>query len=85
MFVTITDHADDYYNGVYWQTEDWGGFPHFTKEDGTAHLYHFDSGYGYWQLDYRTQDGSNDWYDGGYASGDWDYTESLNGGIRWSA
>lgn len=52
-YVDISGHADDWYNGRYWQAEDWAGYAHFIKEDGSAHLYHLDSGYGYWQLDYR--------------------------------
>jgi len=33
--------------------EDWNEFAHFAKEDRTAHLFHLDSGAGWWQLDYR--------------------------------
>ena len=54
VYVDITGHSDDNYNGRYWQTEDWAGFEHFTKEDGTTHLYYLSTGsYGYWQLDNR--------------------------------
>lgn len=89
-FVAISGHPDDYYNGVYWQTEeDWGGYPHFLKETGDAHLFHLDSGSGYWQLDFRNQENIGwgelqDYYDGGYASGGWNHREELAGDISWS-
>jgi len=35
--------------------------PAFMNDNG-AIFYYFP---GYWQMDYRDQDGSNDWYDGG--------------------
>jgi len=36
-------------------------------------LFHLDAGSGYWQMDYREQDGTLDYYDGGYLAGGDDY------------
>jgi len=88
-FMTLTGHVDEYYNGVYWQTDDWGGYPHFVKESGDAHLFHLDSGSGYWQLDFRNQEATGwgellDYYDGGYTSGGWNAREVLDGDVAWS-
>ena len=66
--VWISDHPDFWYNGFYYQDGTWNGYPMFT--DGMdAYLYFFDpdmDGSGFWQFDNRAQDGTNDWYDGGY-------------------
>lgn len=66
--VWISDHPDFWYNGFYYQDGTWNGYPMFT--DGMdAYLYYLDTehdGSGFWQFDNRAQDGTNDWYDGGY-------------------
>ena len=46
--VTVSNHGDDFYNGVYYKVEDWGGYPHWAKEDRSAHLFYLASGSGYW-------------------------------------
>ena len=53
-YIIIEGHEDYYYNGVYERAEDdWNGYPHFAKADRSAHLYYYDLGSGFWQLDYR--------------------------------
>ena len=67
-YLTVQGHEDDRYNGRYFAGEEWGGRPHFVNEQG-SHFYYIDvddDGSGYWQLDDRDQDGTNDWYSGGY-------------------
>jgi len=64
-YLAIAGHADNLYNGLYCREEDWNNLPHFENENG-RHLYYYDSSYDYWQLDYREQDGTYDYYDGGY-------------------
>ena len=64
------------YNGLYIRAEDWGGFPHFAKEDRSAHLFHLS---GFWQMDYREQDGTRDYYDGGYMRAGDEYETDLIG------
>jgi len=62
----VSDHPDWWYNGYYYQDGVWNGYPHYTDGMG-AHLYWLESGEGgWWQFDNRDQDGTNDWYDGGY-------------------
>ena len=66
--LTIRGHADSLYNGLYCREEDWNGHPHFESQNG-MHLFYYDTGwdYGeYWQLDDRDQDGTSDYYNGGY-------------------
>jgi len=81
--VVISGHTDDSYNGVYLRTDDWGGVAHFEQADGSVHLYHHPGGY--WQLDYRDQDGVTveDYFDGGYTGGSAEYLE-LDGDVWWS-
>jgi len=77
------DHPDWWYTGYYYQDEDWNGYPHFTDGMG-AHLYWFESGSGgWWQFDNREQDGTNDWYEGGYF---WcDAYDACGGDEDWEA
>lgn len=82
-YVIVDGHADSYYNGVYLRAEDWNGFAHFAKADRSAHLYYLDSGSGYWQLDYREQDGTADYYDGGYSSAG-PQLSYISGSVEWS-
>lgn len=82
-YIYVSGHADDYYNGAYLRDEDWSGFAHFAKADRSAHLYYLDSGSGYWQLDYREQDGTADYYDGGYSSAQ-PHLDHLSGDVEWS-
>lgn len=67
-WISVSGHSDNYYDGVYLRSDDWNGYAHFERPDGSAHLYWLDSGSGYWQFDYREQDGTQDYYDGGYLS-----------------
>ena len=85
-------HPDDFYNGCYYQTGYWNGYPHLENENG-AHLYFYDSyGTGYWQLDDYEQDGTNDWSNGGYFKcgdrEDWDscgaYDQEGADAYEWS-
>ena len=66
-YIIISGHEVSSYNGVYLRFEDWNGFAHFAKADRSAHLYYKnDSGRGYWRLDNRDQDGSEEeFYNGG--------------------
>jgi len=82
--LTIRGHPQEYYNGVYARGDDWADVAHWAIEDGSAHLYHHPGGY--WQLDYRDQDGTEvlDYYDGGYTSGSADYLAELEGDVWWS-
>ena len=67
-YLTVQGHEDDRYNGRYFASEEWGGRPHFMNEQG-MHFYYIDiddDGSGHWQLDDRDQDGTHDWYNGGY-------------------
>ena len=63
------DHPDWWYSGYYYNDGTWNGYPHFTDGMG-AHLYFHESwsgtGSGWWQFDNRVQDGTNDYFDGGY-------------------
>lgn len=71
--IDISGNPDDFYNGCYSDAGEWSGAPHMMNDNG-AHLYWLDGeGYGYWQLDNREQDGTNDWFDGGYmyVEGEW--------------
>ena len=70
---------------MYYRMEDWNGQPHFANEDRSRHLFHLDSSAGYWQLDNREQDGTLDYYDGGYGSGGDDYFADLLGTRSWSS
>jgi len=94
-YLTITGHSDDTFNGIYYQAEDWNSLPHYTKSDRSAHWYYYingemDDGYvNFWQLDSREQDGTNDWYDGGYygIQYPWDLDEEFEDGtevLHWS-
>ena len=82
--ITISGHSWGQYNGVYHRAEDWQGYPHFANENGNAHLYYRSECY--WQLDDRVQDGSRDFYNGGYV--EWckeDWTDGLvRQGLSWS-
>ena len=53
--LTISGHADSFYNGAYVRVEDWNGYPHFLKSNSKAHLYFWalSSGIGLWFLDNR--------------------------------
>lgn len=65
-------HPVDFYSGFYQDGPEWAG-PHLMNSNG-AHLYWLDLGdSGYWQFDYHHQDGTIDYYDGGYmgVSGAW--------------
>ena len=83
--IEVSGHVDDYYNGIYYRLEDWNGHAHFALADRSAHLFHLDSGAGYWQLDWREQDGTQDLYDGGYGSGGDDHLAELVGTRSWSS
>lgn len=67
-YLTISGHPDWFYNSDYYYVDMWNGYPHLSDGMG-AHLYYLNTDSnpdGYWQLDNREQDGTNDWYDGGY-------------------
>ena len=58
--VIVTGHEDYIYNGVYHLAETWGGYPHWAKEDRSAHIYYYyyedDTHQGtYWNIDRRDQ------------------------------
>jgi len=86
--MTIENHIDEFYNGVYYQAEDWNGNSHFAKEDRSAHLYFYEWVHpdGFWQLDFNEQDSSGeiaDLYHGGYTYAE-PYIEELEGVVEWT-
>ena len=82
--VSLEGHIDDYYNGVYYQAEDWNGHPHFATGDRGAHLFYLEwANEGFWQIDYREQDGTEDLYDGGFTYAE-PHIEALEGDVEWT-
>ena len=66
--IVIRDHPNPLYNGLYSPQDEINGKPSFRNGDG-AILYYYNAGSGgapSWSLDDRGQDGSNDWYRGGW-------------------
>ncbi len=68
--IMISGHTDNSYNGEYHlQYGDKNGKPWFRSANGMI-LYHYvpgsNGGAASWSLDNRDQDGSNDWYRGGW-------------------
>ena len=59
---TLSGNTDTYYNGEYCVEGMMNGQGYYRSTSNNAYFYYYP---GYWQLDYRDQDGSNDWYDGG--------------------
>ena len=81
--ISIEGHPDARFNGVYSQREgEINGKPHFRNQNGCI-LYLFSSGSGpSWNLDDRDQNGSNDWYRGGWTRAPRDGSVPL-GVRRW--
>ena len=66
--IVVEDHPNDRFNGTYSQQEgSMNGKPFFKNQSGCL-LYAFSSGSSAssWNLDDRDQNGSNDWYRGGW-------------------
>ena len=66
--IVVEDHPNDRFNGTYFQQEGaMNGKPFFKNQSGCL-LYAFSSGSSAssWNLDDRDQNGSNDWYRGGW-------------------
>ena len=89
VWLKISGHRDDLYNGYYRQDVDWNGLPHLVNDKG-AHLFYFNEGAGnrvggYWQLDNRDQDGLSDVFNGGYFQCDADYPEESAADGVWEA
>ena len=66
--IVVEDHPNDRFNGTYSQQEgSMNGQPFFKNQSGCL-LYAFSSGSSAssWNLDDRDQNGSNDWYRGGW-------------------
>jgi hypothetical protein len=67
--VTVSEHPDEAYNGVYEaQVTQKNGRPWFVSPNGRV-LFFYNANSGgapSWSLDDREQDGSNDWYRGGW-------------------
>ncbi len=66
--VSVSDHPNDFYNGNFEPQQDINGKPSFRNPNG-AILYFYNAGSGgapSWSMDDREQDGSNDWYRGGW-------------------
>ena len=66
--IVVEDHQNDRFNGTYSQQEgSMNGKPFFKNQSGCL-LYAFSSGSSAssWNLDDRDQNGSNDWYRGGW-------------------
>ena len=81
--ISIEGHPEARFNGVYSQGEgEINGKPHFRNQNGCI-LYLFSSGSGpSWNLDDRDQNGSNDWYRGGWTRAPRDGSVPL-GVRRW--
>ena len=81
--IIVTNHADGLYNGFYSLAEKWGGQPHWTKENRTAHIYYYpnddDSRRGWWLLDNRNQNPDNiqPYFNGGYTNSNDNTTNGL--------
>ena len=66
--ISVSDHPNDFYNGSFELQHDINGKPSFRNSNG-AILYFYNAGSGgapSWSMDDREQDGSNDWYRGGW-------------------
>ncbi|SVB08562.1 uncharacterized protein METZ01_LOCUS161416, partial [marine metagenome] len=67
--VIVSEHPDEIYNGLYEaQATQKNGRPWFVNSNGRV-LYFYNANSGgapSWSLDDREQDGSNDWYRGGW-------------------
>lgn len=66
--ITVSDHPNPLYNGEYIPQHEVNGKPSFRNSEGAV-LYYYNAGSGgapSWSLDDRDQDGSNDWYRGGW-------------------
>ena len=82
--MVISAHPDDYYNGEYFKAEDWNGHPHYATGDRRAHLFYLEfGGDGFWQIDWREQDGTEDLYDGGFTYAE-PHIEELAGEVYWT-
>ena len=81
--ISIQGHTREDFNGVYFHhSELINGKPHYRSDNGKI-LYFYDSNTGSapsWNLDDREQDGSNDWYRGGWVRAPSDGSPPL--GIR---
>ncbi|MFL2493922.1 MAG: EF-hand domain-containing protein [Candidatus Thalassarchaeum sp.] len=81
--VEIRDHPNDHYNGVYEAQSSKINGKTWYMNPANARLYFYNANSGgapSWSLDDREQDGSNDWYRGGWARPKSD--ESLPTGLR---
>ena len=66
--ISVSDHPNDLYNGNFEPQHDINGKPSFRNPNGAV-LYFYNAGSGgapSWSMDDREQDGSNDWYRGGW-------------------
>ncbi len=82
--IVVGDHPQDRFNGTYSQQEGtMNGKPYFKNQSGCL-LYAFSSGSSAssWNLDDRDQNGSNDWYRGGWTRAPPDGSVPL-GVRRW--
>ncbi len=82
--IVVEDHPQDRFNGTYSQQEGtMNGKPFFKNQSGCL-LYAFSSGSSAssWNLDDRDQNGSNDWYRGGWTRAPPDGSVPL-GVRRW--
>ncbi len=82
--IVVEDHPNDRFNGTYSQQEgSMNGKPFFKNQSGCL-LYAFSSGSSAssWNLDDRDQNGSNDWYRGGWTRAPPDGSVPL-GVRRW--
>lgn len=74
--INVQGHSDPGYNGDYCQRADWAAGFHFEK-DAQHHfyLYSYNDGTGCVQFDDRSQDGTRDYYNGGYLCDAEEYLE----------
>ena len=54
----VSEHSNDFFNGLYHQAEDWDGQPHWINHNRTAHIYFYVNSTAEiesWMLDDRDQ------------------------------
>jgi len=42
LSLDVSGHPNSFYDGLYYQADEWNGYPHFTTDTG-AHFYYHDS------------------------------------------
>lgn len=90
-YITIAEHSEAVYNGIFYRSDDWAGQAHYAKRDYSAHLYYSARGSA-WLLDDRGQAGDYEsmhaWARGGELAAanpaDLDEDFAAKGGDLWA-